>query len=192
MHACIYRNNFKNFDAEYFCDVEYQIFHLNSNKKKRFLWCQIPIFFYFYFFFANLKKKKDFCDVQYQILGEIPTVWYAMKNLKTHVHFVLKLMQRVLPTGKKKREREGEKRLYICLQLLKDKKTPNSYQGFLTTCQSYLNHVNDPESLTRSGGIPKSQDQSTQNSNISPPWLILHRLQMARRQWQRKNKSKEK
>lgn len=80
-------------------------------------------FFYFsvFVFFAKLKKK-DFCDVQYQILGEIPTVWYAMKNLKTHVHFVLKLMQRVLPTGKKKREREGEKRLYICLQLLKDKK----------------------------------------------------------------------
>lgn len=114
-------NNFKNFDAEYFCDVEYQIFHLNSNKKKKIFVMSNTIFFNF-FFFANLKRKKDFCDVQYQILGEIPTVWYAMKNLKTHVHFVSKLMQRVLPTGKKKREREGEKRLYICLQLLKDKK----------------------------------------------------------------------
>lgn len=35
--------------------------------------------------------------------------------------FVLKLMQHVSPTGKKKRE-GGGKRLYICLQLLKDKK----------------------------------------------------------------------
>lgn len=147
----------------------------------------------FLFFFANLKKK-DFCDVQYQILGEIPTVWYAMKNLKTHAcTFVLKLsyMQRVSPTGKK-REREGGKNTVYLFTTVKRQKTPNSYQGFLTTCQSYLNHVNDPESLTRSGGIPKSQDQSTQNPNISPPWLILHRLQMARRQWQRKNKSKEK
>lgn len=66
-------NNFKNFDAEYFCDVEYQIFHLNSNKKKKIFVMSNTIFFYF-FFFANLKKKKDFCDVQYQILGEIPTV----------------------------------------------------------------------------------------------------------------------
>lgn len=58
----------------------------------------------FFFFFAN------FCDVQYQILGEIPTVWYAMKNLKTHAcTFVLKLMQRVSPTGKKKREGGGKK-----------------------------------------------------------------------------------
>lgn len=55
-----------------------------------------------FFFFCLFKKKKDFCDVQYWILGEIGgggggggvvdghvptvTVWYAMKNLKTHVH----------------------------------------------------------------------------------------------------------
>lgn len=82
--------------------------------------------------------------------------------------FVLKLMQRVSPTGKKKREGGGKKTVYL-FTTVKRQKTPNSYQGFLTTCQSYLNHVNDPESLTRSGGIPKSQDQSTQNPNISPP-----------------------
>lgn len=116
-------NNFKNFDAEYFCDVhEYQIFHLNSNKKKRFLWCQIPIFLFFFFIFANLKKK-DFCDVQYQILGEIPTVWYAMKNLKTHACMYICIeANAACITNWQKREREGEKRLYICLQLLKDKK----------------------------------------------------------------------
>lgn len=70
-------------------------------------------FFFNFFFFANLKKK-DFCDVQYQILGEIPTVWYAMKNLKTHAcTFVLKLMQRVSPTGKKERGRGKKDCIFV-------------------------------------------------------------------------------
>lgn len=79
-------------------------------------------------------------------------------------------MQPVSPTGKKKREGGGKKTVYL-FTTVKRQKTPNSYQGFLTTCQSYLNHVNDPESLTRSGGIPKSQDQSTQNPE-HPPTMI--------------------
>lgn len=107
-------NNFKNFDAEYFCDVEYQIFHLNSNKKKRFLWCQIPIFLFFFFIFANLKKK-DFCDVQYQILGEIPTVWYAMKNLKTHacMYICIEANAACITNWQKKREGGGKKTVYL-------------------------------------------------------------------------------
>lgn len=123
------------------------------------------LFFYFFVFvFANLKKK-DFCEVQNQILGRDTYSMICYEEFKNPCTFVLK---RVSHTGKKKERGRGKKTVYL-FTTVKRQKTPNSYQGFLTTCQSYLNHVNDPESLTRSGGIPKSQDQSTQNPNISPP-----------------------
>lgn len=84
------------------------------------------------------------------------------------VYICIEVNAACITNWQKKREGGGKKTVYL-FTTVKRQKTPNSYQGFLTTCQSYLNHVNDPESLTRSGGIPKSQDQSTQNPNISPP-----------------------
>lgn len=122
-------NDFKNFDAEYFCDVEYQIFYLNSNKKKRFLWCQIPIFFNFYlflfFFFGNLKKKERFLWCPISIFGRDTYSMICYEEFENPCTFVLKLMQHVSPTGKKKREGGGKKTVYL-FTTVKRQKTPNS------------------------------------------------------------------
>lgn len=85
-----------------FCDVKYQ-------------------FFFIFIFFANLKKKKisvmsniKFWEryLQYDMLWRI---WKLM-------YICIKANAACITNWQKKREREGEKRLYICLQLLKDKK----------------------------------------------------------------------
>lgn len=88
-----------------FCDVKYQ-------------------FFFIFIFFANLKKKKRFLWCPISNFGRDTYSMICYEEFENPCTFVLKLMQRVLHcTNWQKKEREGgEKKLYICLQLLKDKK----------------------------------------------------------------------